>query len=266
MLSKLMTRKEQLVLVSIAVAVAIGAMGIYVRETQNTVVPRTEPKEPESLPDPTIEDDFRPMPAHLPATTRLKPSAPTEDQGSAELVISIAGAVEEPGVYHLGAGARVEDLINRAGGLAQGADVRAINRAARLVDGTTLTIPFGPFVRSTGDRIVIEQRAGNSVLNHPQYRLKGWLPDASEGSVPLPEAETPLEVQAEGVGDGDSLVDVNHATVAELKTLPGIGPALARRIFDFVKEHPIHSLEELDDVDGIGEGRLESMRNKIIIR
>jgi competence protein ComEA len=59
----------------------------------------------------------------------------------ADLVVDVAGAVQDPGVYRLPAGARVVDALARAGGPAPGAGLEAINRAARLVDGQQVVVP-----------------------------------------------------------------------------------------------------------------------------
>ena len=52
-------------------------------------------------------------------------------------------------------------------------------------------------------------------------------------------------------------MDVNTASAAELKELPGIGPALARRI---IAGRPYRSVNDLIEVEGIGERKLAELR------
>jgi competence protein ComEA len=57
------------------------------------------------------------------------------------VVVDVAGAVRNPGVYSLPAGARVKDAIARAGGPSGSALLEAINRAARVADGQQVVVP-----------------------------------------------------------------------------------------------------------------------------
>lgn len=62
------------------------------------------------------------------------------------------------------------------------------------------------------------------------------------------------------------LVDLNTAGVEELTTLPGIGESLAKRIIDYRSEHgPFESPEGLLEVSGIGEKKLEELRDYITV-
>ena len=62
------------------------------------------------------------------------------------------------------------------------------------------------------------------------------------------------------------LVDLNTAGVEELVTLPGIGEGLAERIVAYRTEHgPFEGLEDLTGVSGIGEKKLEELRDHIIV-
>ncbi|MEQ1802615.1 MAG: ComEA family DNA-binding protein [Gammaproteobacteria bacterium] len=57
--------------------------------------------------------------------------------------------------------------------------------------------------------------------------------------------------------EGTLIVNVNTATTDELKTLPGIGPALATLI---VAGRPYANVEDLERVKGIGSRTVESLR------
>ena len=56
---------------------------------------------------------------------------------------------------------------------------------------------------------------------------------------------------------------MNTATAAELETLPGIGPVIARRI---VEGRPYRSVDDLDRVKGIGRKRLEEIRPPVMAK
>jgi len=64
-----------------------------------------------------------------------------EAEGTRDVVVHVAGAVQRPGVYRLPAGSRVTDAVGRAGGFARGANQDAINLAARLSDGQQVVVP-----------------------------------------------------------------------------------------------------------------------------
>jgi competence protein ComEA len=60
---------------------------------------------------------------------------------SGEVVVHVAGEVDDPGVYRLAAGSRVTDALKRAGGPTGSADQNAINLAAMLADGQQVVVP-----------------------------------------------------------------------------------------------------------------------------
>jgi len=105
----------------------------------------------------------------------------------------------------------------------------------------------------------------------------GLLPDASTADLnlaaPLQDGQ---QVRVAAKGDkstftqstfDEKLIDINHASAAELQRLPGVGPVLAQRIMEFRRTHgSFRSLEELDGVKGIGRKRLEKWRPLIIFR
>ncbi len=61
-------------------------------------------------------------------------------------------------------------------------------------------------------------------------------------------------------------IDINTATADELQELMGIGPALAQAIVDYRAEHgPFASVDELLEVSGIGEGKLDGIREDVTV-
>jgi competence protein ComEA len=56
-------------------------------------------------------------------------------------------------------------------------------------------------------------------------------------------------------------VDVNTATLAELDSLPGVGPVLAQRILDWRAQNGrFTAVDELGEVSGIGDAVLARLR------
>jgi competence protein ComEA len=139
------------------------------------------------------------------------------------LVVDVKGAVRRPGVYRLAAGARAYDAVRRAGGLTRRADRVGVNLAARVVDGGEVVVP---------------QRgvAGTTV------------------AAPTDPA-TP---------DGPLALDLNTATEQELEQLDGVGPATAANIVAYREQHGgFASIDELDEVSGIGDAKLAAIRAQL---
>jgi competence protein ComEA len=144
-----------------------------------------------------------------------------------EVVVHVAGAVMTPGVQRLPGGARVIDGVDAAGGALPDADLARVNLAAPLVDGQQVYVP-----------------------------RRGEVPP-----VPLPDAGAD---GADGAGAGP--VDVNQATADQLDELPGVGPATAEAIIAHRDEHgPFASVDDLLDVRGIGEAKLEQLRDLVTV-
>lgn len=59
----------------------------------------------------------------------------------ARIVVHVVGAVRRPGVYSLREGKRVRDAVARAGGAAPGADLQALNLAAKVADAQQVVVP-----------------------------------------------------------------------------------------------------------------------------
>jgi competence protein ComEA len=81
--------------------------------------------------------------AAAPAAAGAAPSTAVriEPRPAAVALVHVAGAVRSPGVYRLREGQRIEDAVRRAGGPRAGADLNAINLAAKVADGQQVVVP-----------------------------------------------------------------------------------------------------------------------------
>ncbi len=109
----------------------------------------------------------------------------------------------------------------------------------------------------TGSRVIdaLEAAGGASPdADLARVNLARLLVDGEQVAVPRPGEPAP---QAGGPVADDGTLDLNTASIAELDGLPGVGPVLAQRIVD---RRPYTSVDELDEVSGIGQTVLERLR------
>ena len=151
----------------------------------------------------------------------------TEESTTQEAVIfvDIKGEVKKPGVYQMKAGDRVKDAIDAAGGLTAEADSQKVNLAQRVEDQMVIVVP----------------KIGE------------------EGDAAIPAGATSKEASKEGK------VNINTATVEELKTLKGVGEKKAEAIIEYRKKNgSFKTKEDLMKVRGIGKKLFESFEERIV--
>lgn len=155
-------------------------------------------------------------------------AAPTPTPTPSSILVHVAGEVRRPGVYEFREGDRVIDAIDAAGGVRGDAALDELNLAAPLTDGSQVLVPG----RSATARATVE---GDSTTT--------GAADA-----------TPAKI------------NVNTADAAELEELPGIGEVLSQAIVDYRAENgPFSSVDELEDVSGIGPSILADVRDLVTV-
>ena len=142
------------------------------------------------------------------------------------IVVEIKGEVMNPDVYTLNEGSIIKDLIEIAGGLTENADISNINRAKEI---------------KNHELIVIRN------INDPNIEEKG---------------EAKYNETNEESDDGK--ISINDSDLSKLKEIPGIGDVKANAIILYrEKNNGFKSIEELKNVDGIGEKTFEKIKDSI---
>lgn len=93
-----------------------------------------------------------------------------------------------------------------------------------------------------------------------------YFHDARETDGERVSVTTQKEVPQETLTPDFTPVNINTATAAELTELPGIGEKLAERIVEYrTVNGPFTSVEEIMEVDGIGEGKFSDLEGRITV-
>jgi len=166
-------------------------------------------------------------PAPVPGAALTPTSAtPSVSSTIAVLIVDVTGAVRKPGVFDFQPGDRVIDAVRRAGGALEKADLTLLNLAAPLTDGQQILVP----------------KKGATVSG---------VPPVGTGTAP---------------GTTGALINIITADEATLETLNGVGPVLAASILQYRTEHgPFASVDQLDEVSGIGPATLEDLRSQVTV-
>jgi len=164
-----------------------------------------------------------------PAPTPTNTLAPKPTCTDVPILVQVEGEVNSPGIYSLQRDARLEDLIDLAGGLTDYADNNRVNRALLLGDGDYIFIP----------------------------RLDEEIPNIARNA--------PVNLSGDSENFYNYPLNINEADQLALESLPGIGPAKAADIIAYRQMiGSFTSLEDLLDVSGIGPSTLDSLRDYLI--
>ena len=156
------------------------------------------------------------------------------------LVVSVAGRVARPGVVRVPDGARVADVLAAAGGAQPGVDLSGLNLARRVVDGEQIAVGVPPAPDAAG---------------HPPSDGSAGAGGDGSGAAAGPGAAGPA-----------AKIDLNTASVAQLDTLPGVGPVTAQHIVEWRSRNGRFArVEQLREIDGIGERRFQQLRELVTV-
>jgi len=152
-----------------------------------------------------------------------------ENTISKNVTIYVSGEVNNPGIVTIESDKRLYDAVEKLGGVTENADLNRINLAIKLNDEEHYIIP------KIGEDNIISQ-------------------DISVNNIDTIKNEQ------------TSKININTATIEELDNLPGVGEATANKILNYREENGIFkSIEEVKNVNGIGEKKYIDIKDKICI-
>ena len=157
------------------------------------------------------------------------------------IYVDVKGSVKNPGVYKLEGSSRVVDAIEASGGILESANTRFINLSKSLNDGDVVVVYSNEEIENAKNEEIIYIETPcvcEEVKNDACYKEEG-----KEGKV-----------------------NINTASLSELKTLSGIGDAKANAIIEYrTKIGKFKSIEEVKNVSGISDSLYEKIKDLITI-
>ena len=142
------------------------------------------------------------------------------------ITVDVKGAVKSPGIYDLPVGSRVHDAVQKAGGLTDEADSKSLNLAQKISDEALVYVP------TKGEEAASQQAAS------------GTTPSTSK----------------------DKKVNLNKASLEELKQVKGLGGKRAQDIIDHREANgKFKSVDELKKVSGIGAKTIEKLKDYVTV-
>ena len=150
---------------------------------------------------------------------------PLQTREKEKILVHICGEVVKAGVYEVGEGSRIIDLIKTAGGETEEACIDSLNLAQEVFDGQKIYVPSLEEVASGELHISLESSTDQ------EYSI---------------------------------LVNINTAAMEQLESLPGIGPVTAGKIIQYREKYgPFKRKEDLMNVSGIGAKKFEQIKGLI---
>ena len=140
------------------------------------------------------------------------------------ITVDVKGAVKTPGIYDLPVGSRINDAVQKAGGLTDSADSKSINLAQKISDEALVYVPTKEEATS--------QETQSSASNTKENKK----------------------------------VNLNKASVEELKQVKGLGAKRAQDIIDHRESNgKFKSVDELKKVSGIGAKTIEKLKEYVTV-
>ena len=154
-----------------------------------------------------------------------------------KIIVYITGAIKNEGIYEMEENSRIANIIEKAGGLTEDANIENINLAYLLEDEMKIYIP-----------------KKDEKTNEIKEDINTYTSKENSTSEVLKNTNK------------NEKININTATQTELETLPGIGPTTALRIIEYRKENgKFRNIEDIKKINGIGDNKFSKIKDLIKI-
>lgn len=163
-----------------------------------------------------------------------------------KIIVHVTGAVKNAGIVKIDEGSRISDAIEAAGGFADDADISQINLAYQIEDGQKIYIPSINDEKTDGSEKVLE---------------KEYVTDEAGDDVIVEEESLNIKSKE------SKKININTAEQTELEEIPGVGASTAQKIIEYRKTNgKFKNIEDIKNVNGIGDSKFENMKEKICVK
>ncbi len=157
-----------------------------------------------------------------------------KEQEETKIIVHVTGAVKNNGIVEVKEDARINDVIEAAGGVTENADLSGVNLAYAVKDGQKIYIPNKEDKENIEDLNIISEDPGINVIEEVD--------------------------ETENLG----IVNINTANKEQLQNLPGIGESTANKIITYREENgKFKTIEDIKNVSGIGDAKFETIKKYI---
>lgn len=171
------------------------------------------------------------------------------------IYVHITGFVNKPGVLEMEEGKRLSDAVESAGGLKEGADIKYLNLAKKLIDGEKIYIPNTEEVQNFEKSDSVKEGVTN------RYYEEQNIGNGSQN-----ENENININNERKLDDNDEKININKVGKEELMKIPGVGNITAGKIIEYRKEKgSFKKVEEIKEIEGIGDLKYEKIKEKICV-
>lgn len=199
-----------------------------------------------------------------------------EEKNENKIKIEIKGAVNSPGVYELDSNSRVIDAINISGGLLENASTNIINLSKILEDQMVIIIYTNEEINNylnTQNKEIIKTKIEYVYLEKecicPDKINEACIKDEVYASVDTLKKEDTIEDVKENEvkqeNNSNNYININTSSLEELKNIDGIGEAKAKSIIEYRNIKKFEKIEDIKNVTGIGESIFEKIKDKITV-